>query len=141
MQGIGVYCLLVVVGVAGAIGDAALNQWAKSSRIGWLLASCVIWIGVATLFGLVLKWERFTFSAAVILALVVHSVVAVAFDRLYFSGRLSGWEWAGIVFAFAAVVFIEIGRASGPDSGPGSRAAPRVVNANEARTPAASHQS
>src|SRR5262245_16148157 len=99
MQGLLIYGLLVVVGVLGAVGDASLNHWARSNRPLSLLASYVLWLGVATLFGFVLKWERFTFGAAVVLALLVHSVTAIVIDRVYFDGRLRGWEWAGIACA------------------------------------------
>jgi drug/metabolite transporter (DMT)-like permease len=116
MSGLAVYGLLVVIGVAGAIGDATLNHWARSNRTGWLVASYLIWIGVATLFGLVLKWDRFSFGAAVSLALLVHAVVAVGIDRIVFGERLGGWQAAGIACACAAVVLIEAGRALETDS-------------------------
>jgi hypothetical protein len=76
MSGFSVYGLLIVVGVVGAIGDATLNHWARSNRTLWLIVSYAIWIAVATLFGFVLKWDRFTFGAAVVLSLLVHSVTA-----------------------------------------------------------------
>jgi hypothetical protein len=116
MSGLAVYGLLVAIGVAGAIGDATLNHWARSNRPAWLVASYLIWIGVATLFGLVLKWDRFSFGAAVMLSLLVHSVFAVGIDRVYFGGRLGGWQAAGLACACAAVLFIEDGRAA--DGGP-----------------------
>ena len=114
MSGFAVYGLLVVVGVFGAVGDATLNQWARTHRLWWLLLSYLIWIGVATLFGFVLRWERFTFAAAVALELLVHSVAAIVIDKAYFGGRLSVWEWAGIACACAAVMLIEIGRSNAP---------------------------
>ena len=112
MSGLAVYGLLVAVGVAGAIGDATLNQWARSNRTAWLLASYLIWAAVATLFGLLLRWDRFAFGAAVVLSLLVHAVAAVVIGRVCFGGRLSGWDWAGIACACAAVVLIEAGRAA-----------------------------
>jgi hypothetical protein len=116
MSGLAVYGLLVVIGVAGAIGDATLNHWARSNRPAWLVASYLIWIGVATLFGLVLKWDRFSFGAAVVLSLLVHSVFAVGIDRVFFGGRLGWWQAAGLACACAAVLFIEVGRTA--ETGP-----------------------
>jgi drug/metabolite transporter (DMT)-like permease len=110
MAGFAVYWLLVVVGVFGAIGDTALNLWARSNRSQWLLLSYFLWIGVATLFGFILRWHRYTFGAAVVLALLVHAVAALVIDKVYFGGRLSGWEWAGLACACAAIALIEIGR-------------------------------
>jgi hypothetical protein len=112
MTGFAVYGLLVAVGVLGAIGDATLNQWARSNRPGWLLVSYLVWFGVATLFGIVLRWDRFTFASAVILSLVVHSLVALAIDKAYFGGRVSRWEWAGIACACAAIALFEFGRSA-----------------------------
>jgi hypothetical protein len=112
MSGLAVYGLLVVIGVAGAIGDATLNHWAKSNRPAWLVVSYLIWLGVATLFGLVLKWDRFSFGAAVVLSLLVHSVFAVGIDRVFFGGKVGGWQVAGIACACVAVLLIESGRVS-----------------------------
>ena len=122
MSGLAVYGLLVLIGVAGAVGDAALNHWARSNRPAWLVASYLIWIGVATLFGLVLKWDRFSFGAAVVLSLLVHSVFAVGIDRVFFGGRLGGWQAVGLACACAAILLIEVGRAAdGPAASPAAK--------------------
>lgn len=106
-----VYGVLVAVGALGAISDAVLNQWAKTSRLSWLLAAYASWLVVATLLGMVLRWGYFSFGAAVVLFLLVNSVSALALDYLFFSGRLTAWGWIGIGFAAAAIVCVEHGRA------------------------------
>ena len=105
-----VYALLVAVGVMGALSDAILNQWARTGRLPWLLASYAAWILVATALGLILRWGYFTFGAAVVLFLMVNSVAALLLDRIMFSGRLTGRGWLGIVLAIAAIICIESSR-------------------------------
>lgn len=111
MRAIATYTLLVVVGVLGAAGDAVLNRWARGEGAKWLALSYGVWVGVATLFGLVLRTERFTFGAAVVVALVVHSTVAVAIDRTYFGGHVTAVQWVGLFLAISSLVLIEVGRA------------------------------
>lgn len=108
-----VYSLLVAVGVMGAFSDAILNQWARTGRLSWLLASYASWILVATALGFILRWGYFTFGAAVVLFLMVNSVAALLLDRVMFAGRLTPRGWLGIALAVAAIVCIESGRAHG----------------------------
>src|SRR5687767_15937956 len=94
-----VYVVLIAVGILGAVSDAILNHWAKVNKVGWLFAAYVSWIIVATLLGLILKWQYFTFSGAVVLFLLVNSAAAIFLDHKLFSGRLTAWEWIGICLA------------------------------------------
>lgn len=105
-----VYAVLVVAGLLGAASDAILNQWARTDRLGWLLAAYVAWLAVATLLGLILRWGYFGFGAAVALFLLVNSIGALVLDRTLFSGRLSAWGWVGVGLAITAIMCIELGR-------------------------------
>jgi drug/metabolite transporter (DMT)-like permease len=110
-----VYAVLVTVGLMGAVSDAILNQWARTGRTSWLLAAYAAWILVATLLGLILRWNYFTFGAAVVLFLLVNSVAALALDYALFAGRLTPRGWLGIALAVAAIICIESSR---PHGGP-----------------------
>lgn len=107
---VAVYSLLVAVGVMGAFSDAILNQWARTGRLPWLLASYGAWILVATALGFILRWGYFSFGAAVVLFLMVNSVAALLLDRVMFAGRLTPRGWLGIALAIAAIVCIESSR-------------------------------
>jgi multidrug transporter EmrE-like cation transporter len=111
---VGVYVLLALAGALGAVGDALLNQWVRTSRISWLIPALSLWIIACFLFVLLLKLEYFGFSGAVLLALLIHSILAVFLDRLWFNGRVTPAQWMGFLFAFAAIVLIEIGRSASP---------------------------
>jgi multidrug transporter EmrE-like cation transporter len=106
-----VYVVLLGAGVLGAISDAILNQWAKTNQTVWLLAACASWIAVATLLGLILKWQYFTFGGAVVFFLLVNSAGAVLLDYKLFGEKMTAWQWAGIALAIMAMCCIEIGRA------------------------------
>ena len=67
------------------------------------------WIAAVACFACVLKLQVFPFGAAVVLAPAVDAALAVIIDRLYFAGRLSAWQWAGIVCAAVAIILINIG--------------------------------
>ena len=109
-----VYTVLVVVGTLGAISDAILNQWARTSRTSWLVLAYVSWIVVATLLGYILRLNYFTFGAAVVLFLMVNSVAALILDYALFSGRLTPGGWIGIGLAVAAIICIESSRPHNP---------------------------
>ena len=106
-----VYGFLAAAGLLRAVSDAVLNQWARTGRLPWLLAAYAAWLAVATLLGLVLRWQYFSFAGAVVLFLLVNSAGAVLLDLKFFSGRMTAWQWAGIALAAAAVCCIEVGRA------------------------------
>jgi drug/metabolite transporter (DMT)-like permease len=105
-----VYGLVLIVGVGGAVGDVFLYHWAKGRGWPWLLASYAAWLATITILGYMLRMERFPFSTAIVLTMVIHTAVAVACDLLFFGQRLSRLEWAGIVLALAAVALLEFGR-------------------------------
>jgi hypothetical protein len=130
-----IYGTLAGAGILGAISDAVLNQWALSHRVAWLMGAYFLWCVVATLFGFILQREYFSFSAAVILFLVVNSAVAVVLDYVVFSVRLTAWHWAGIALAVLALCCIEIGRHQGSGT-PGMRAVPtrHVTHQSQARS-------
>jgi drug/metabolite transporter (DMT)-like permease len=106
------YAVLILIGVAGATGDATLSRWAATRSSHWLLISYFLWGVTATLFGLVLRNPAFTFSASVVLALLMHCVVAVVIDREIFGARINGWHWLGIALACSAMFCIEVGRST-----------------------------
>ncbi len=108
-----IYSVIIAVGIVGVIGDVAVYQWARSSRIEWWILSAIIWIGAATLFGLVLRQGYFTFGTAVILALLVHSISALLIDFFYYRVTLSHISLLGVTFALIALYLIEAGRTTG----------------------------
>ncbi len=107
---IAVYGLLVLVGITGALGDIAVNQWAKSWQFNWWLVSCAIWIITATIFGVILHKGYFNFGVAVVLALLVHSGLVLLWDALWEKAHLSSLQWLGVIFALLAFCFLEVGK-------------------------------
>ena len=123
-----VYVVLVLAGMLGAASDAVLNQWARTGRLGWLIAAYMSWLIVATLLGLILRWGYFGFGAGIVLFLLVNSVGALVLDRTLFGGRLSAWGWAGIGLAVAAIMCMELGRShSGTDKASADSSAPPIT--------------
>ena len=115
---LGVYTLLVLAGGVGAVGDAFLNRWVTTDKLVWLVVSFVLWVLAVTCFALLLKYQVFPFGAAVVLALLVHSALAVLFDRWYFGGRLTLCQWIGICCALVAIVPVGQGASSAPSLHP-----------------------
>lgn len=107
-----VYCLLVLVGLVGALGDVTVNQWARSNQVWWWVVSCFVWVLAATIFGFVLRLHHFTFSVTVVLALVIHSITVLLIDRVCYGVKLPPLQWAGILCAVLAFCFVELGRTS-----------------------------
>ena len=114
-----IYSVLLAAGMLGATSDVILNQWARTGRTAWLLASWVAWIVVATLLGVILRLGYFGFGAAVVLFLLINSGAALLFDRILFGGKLTPLGWAGVGLALAAIACIEIGRDHSPAAPPG----------------------
>lgn len=104
------YTLLIASGITGGLGDIWIYNWAKTGKLYWLLLAGTVWLASLFLFGLLLKWDSRTFSAAFMLCTVMHVVLVIVCDILYFGGRLNRLEWAGMVVAAIAVFMLEIGR-------------------------------
>lgn len=105
-----IYIVLFLVGILGAIGDIAVNQWAKNFKWQWWIVASIIWIGAATLFGLLLHWNYFGFGVAVVLALLIHSICVLVWDHLWEKVTLTPLQWIGVALAIAALCCIELGR-------------------------------
>lgn len=103
------FALLAFAGGIGAVGDAILNHWVKTHRTLWLFVSFIFWIAAASCFAWLLKCERFTFGAAVVLGLLVHLTLAVILDRIYFGGRFTFWQWIGFLCAMTAIILMAQG--------------------------------
>jgi drug/metabolite transporter (DMT)-like permease len=112
IRSLGFFALLMLAGIIGAFGDAALNHWAKSDRSQWLWISYAIWIGVATLFGLLLRCQRYSFSGAVAVALLVHMAAASIIDYIWTGRQFSAWEWLGLLGAGLTIAAFEVGNRS-----------------------------
>jgi len=104
------YVLLVASGITGGLGDIWIYNWAKSGKTYWLILAGIVWVASLYLFGLLLKWDTRTFSAAFMLCTVMHVVLVIFCDLLYFGGRLNRLECAGMVVAAIAVIMLEMGR-------------------------------
>lgn len=68
-----------------------------------------MWLIAVSLFACLLKRHRFTFGAAVVLALLAHSLAALCLDRFFFDGRLTASQWIGVCCAIAALILINSG--------------------------------
>ena len=104
------YGLLLAIGISGGLGDIWIYKWSKSGDFRWLLISCVVWLLSLMLFAILLKWDNRSFSAAFILSSISHVILVLVCDLIYFGGRLSRLEWAGIGLSFIAICLLELGR-------------------------------
>ena len=113
------YVLLVVIGVFGGLADVWVYKWAKADRAIWLAAACGAHAAGMLLFGLLLRWDTRAFCTVFMLSSVVHVVIVVGADALFFNGRLTLTEWAGMALAAVAVIVLEVGRPDKPhEAGP-----------------------
>lgn len=104
--------LLMVVAVAalGATGDVLVNQWAKTHLVRWWLMSIPVWVMTATVFGFVLRERHYSFSVALVVILLFHSGLVLAWDALAERAILTLTQWAGVAVAIVAIVLMEVGR-------------------------------
>ena len=105
-----VYGLLLGIGLTGALGDLWIYKWAVSQKPGWLVAASVVWLASLILFGVMLRLDSRSFSAAFMLVSVFHAVVVVACDVVFFGGRLNRVEWFGMALALASVLVLELSK-------------------------------
>lgn len=104
------FLLVIAVALLGATGDILVNQWAKTQLIHWWLISIPLWIGAATVFGFALRQEHYTFGVMVIVILLLHAVLVLAWDSFIEGVSLPPTQWVGVMAAIAAMVLIEVGK-------------------------------
>ena len=104
------FLMVVMVAMLGVIGDVLVNQWAKTQLVRWWVLSIPMWIATATMFGFVLREKRYSFSVALIIILLLHSGLVLAWDTLIERAILTPMQWAGVAAAMAAIVLMEVGR-------------------------------
>ncbi len=111
--------LLIVSAALSGVGDIFILQWAHLKAPAWLGLGALLWLGALVLMGLALRASVLPFSVLIILWIVVHAVIAMAWDVSAIGARFSGAQWAGIGFALAAVALLNTARPRPPESAPG----------------------
>jgi len=104
------FLMVVMVAMLGVIGDVLVNQWAKTQLVRWWVLSIPMWIATATMFGFVLREKHYPFGITVVVILLIHSGLVLAWDTLIERAILTPMQWAGVAAAMAAIVLMEVGR-------------------------------
>jgi len=105
-----IYGLLAAIGLTGALGDLWIYKWAVSDKTVWLVWASVVWLASLILFGVMLRLDSRSFSAAFMLVSLFHAVVVVACDLAFYGGRLNRVEWLGLLLAMVSVLVLEFGK-------------------------------
>ncbi|KKT84733.1 MAG: hypothetical protein UW83_C0037G0001 [Parcubacteria group bacterium GW2011_GWD1_44_9] len=104
------FLMVVTVAALGVAGDVLVNQWAKTHLVRWWLLSLPVWVVTATVFGVVLREKHYSFGITVVVILLIHSGLVLAWDTLIERAILTPMQWAGVAAAIAAIVLMEGGR-------------------------------
>lgn len=105
-----VWLLIVAVVLSGVAGDILMNQWAKTQLFLWWALSVPVWVLTATVFGLVLREQYYSFGVVVVIILLFHSGLVLAWDTFVENVTLAPMQWVGVVAAVIAITLIEVGR-------------------------------
>ena len=101
--------LIVLTALFGVIGDILINQWAKTASLWWIALSVPMWALAAVAFGLMLMQKHYSFAVAVIVVVLIHSAIALAWDHFAERAVLTPMQWVGVGAAFVAIILMEAG--------------------------------
>ncbi len=104
------YLLLVLIGLSSSVSEILLFKGVKAAQPILLAAAFAVWIASLSLMGLLFRAQHFSFSAIVVLATLVHLIVALLWGVAFADAKLSSLEIAGLIFAIIAVVLLEAGK-------------------------------
>jgi len=104
------YSLLTCSAVVSGFGDILIFRWAKNGGGSWLSSGLALWIVGLMLVGMVFRYSTLPFSIAVVLLVVIHVLVDVAWDVAFLGTKLTSLQWAGVTLAVLAVLLLQIGR-------------------------------
>jgi drug/metabolite transporter (DMT)-like permease len=105
------YVLLVLIGLTSSASEILLFKGVKAAQPLWLMAAFALWIASLSLMGLLFRAQHFSFSAVVVLATLVHLLVALLWGVAFADAKLSPLEIAGLLLALFAILLLEAGRA------------------------------
>lgn len=104
------YALLVVAALLSGFGDIAIFQWAKGQSPWGLAGGLALWVVSLVLAGYLFRYSPLPFSVLVVLMVVIHLLIDVAWDVAVFGSRLTFAQWAGLALAGAALLLLEFGK-------------------------------
>ena len=104
------YLLLILIGLTSSVSEILLFKGVKAAQPILLAAAFAVWIASLSLMGLLFRAQHFSFSAIVVLATLVHLIVALLWGVAFADAKLSSLEIAGLIFAIIAVVLLEAGK-------------------------------
>lgn len=93
-----------MVGLTSAIGDAFINQFARSGSLVWFIVGSLGWVTAAGFWSQILKQQLFGPSVA--LFFLGNIGIATLIGKFYFKDEVSSIQWLGIVLAVIALVTI-----------------------------------
>lgn len=104
------YLLLASSAVLSGFGDIHIFHWAKGRGWPWMASGVGLWAVSLVLMGVLFRYGSLSFSVAIVLLVVLHLLIDIAWDVAVLGYRLSGPEWAGVALAVAVVVLLQSGR-------------------------------
>lgn len=99
-----IYFLIVAVGLSSAMGDALINQYVKTDRLGWFLLGCLGWFIAAIFWSQILRKQLFAPSVA--LFFLGNIGIAVLIGYFYFGDRVPTIQWLWVALAIVAMILI-----------------------------------
>jgi len=99
-----IYFLVVAVGLSSAVGDALINQYVRTNRVGWFLLGCLGWCTAAIFWSQILKKQLFAPSVA--LFFLGNIGIAALIGYFYFGDRVPTLQWIWIALAAVAMILI-----------------------------------
>ena len=106
------YLILVGIGITGGAGDIWIYFWAKSEKTFWFFAACTVWLVSLILFGFLLKSDNRTLTCLFIISTILHVILVLVCDLIFFNARFGKIEWLGVLFAFIGIFLMEFGKGS-----------------------------
>lgn len=106
-----IVALVVLTAFFGVMGDIMVNQWAKTAHLRWLVMSVPVWMLAVTFFGLLLRQKHYSFAVAVVVVVLIHSAIALAWDHFAENAVLAPMQWVGVGVALVAIILMEVGGA------------------------------
>lgn len=104
-----IFILVFLTALFGVAGDIFINQWAKTSLLKWIVFSIPMWTLAAILFGVVLRQKHYSFAVAVVVVVLVHSGIVLAWDHFVEKAVLTPIQWVGVATAIGAIILMEVG--------------------------------
>jgi hypothetical protein len=101
------WVLVLLISLTGAGGDLCMDRWARTSEHRWFVVASAVWLANLWLLGWLLKTDSRSLSRLLMLIIIGHLLLVLAWELVHQRIRPTLNESLGMVLGIVVVILLE----------------------------------